>query len=137
MCEVSPDTKVLTFDMKGSTVDRQVLNDKNVKIVQSGNKQEKERIMSIIKKEVLKDKDFTNLGMKFTLSDSDADLLKRMVKSDSDYLKIFNITDYSILVNIHKYYKEDMENKSYKVMASTEKNYIFSFSIIDFLGVKT
>jgi len=135
MCEGNPLTKIFTFDLKGSTVDRDVIKSDNLKILKTGNEADKSKIIEKFSKEVLKDKDFTNLDLKFKLSKKDADCLRKMIRSDSELLRLSCVTDYSLFVTIHKYSAEDLENKSYRVMASSDKKYIFSISIIDYLGV--
>ena len=46
------------------------------------------------------------------------------------------VTDYSLVVFVHKYRKEDIEkNKESKhIIASKDLQYIFNFCIVDFLG---
>ena len=137
MCEVSNSSKIYTFDMKGSTVDREVIKLSKLKLLKGDDESEKATIIAKISKEVLKDKDFMNLGLKFNISSKDAELFRKMVKSDAEYLRDFQITDYSLFVTIHKYSEEEFEQvkSNYRVMASTDKKYLFSFSIIDYLGV--
>jgi hypothetical protein len=120
--------------MKGSTVDRNVIIEEDKVIIKKG---EIDKIIEKYKKEVLKDMDFIDLGLTFKLSKKDSLTLQSFTKYDAEMLKEFNLTDYSLLVSIHKYTKEDFE-KSYKncrVMKSYDSKYLFNFSIIDFLCV--
>jgi len=135
MCELPSSSKIYTFDMKGSTVDREVINKVNLKVLKNASEPERVKVLEKYSKEVLKDKDFINLELKFNVSAEDAELLNMMVKSDAEYLSKHYVTDYSLFVTIHKYNEEDIQNKSYRTMISTDKKYMFSFSIIDYLGV--
>ena len=52
------------------------------------------------------------------------------------FLQNYQITDYSLLVFVHKYRKEDIikYKNCLRIFPSKDKKYIFNFSIVDFLG---
>lgn len=86
---------------------------------------------------ILKDMDFRDLGVNFHLTKKDSNILTHFIKNDSEFLRQYNLTDYSLLVTIHHYTKIDYE-KSYKnqrIMKSNDGKYLYNFSIIDFLSV--
>jgi hypothetical protein len=94
-------------------------------------------VMQKYKDKVLKDNDFTDLKLQFKLSNPDSEIFQQNICSDAELLRGYNLMDYSLLVSIHTYTKEDEERNrnNYRVMISTDKEYIFNFSIIDFLTV--
>ena len=121
--------------MKGSSVDRRVLDRSDAEKIRKG-LQSNEGTDS---KLILKDVDFVDLGMKFKLSKKDCAALQSFVASDSELLKTHKLTDYSLLVTIHTFNKEDYE-KAYKnprIMKSYDNKYLYNFSIIDFLTVSS
>ena len=122
-------TKVLTFDLKGSTVDRQCINNEDVKL-------KKEELIKKYKNTVLKDKDLGIIDMKFTINVKDWEMLTSVIDSDSMFLENCEVTDYSLLVFVHKYRKEDVINNKYytRIIPSKDNKYIFNFAIVDFLG---
>ena len=122
-------TKLLTFDFKGSTVDRQ-------SILKSDEKLNKQDLAKKYRNKVLKDKDLDLLDMKFTLSNNDCQQLISVIDSDTAFLQNYEVTDYSLLVFVHKYRKEDVINNKYctRIIPSKDNKYIFNFSIVDFLG---
>lgn len=86
---------------------------------------------------MFKDEDFDKFKLNFTLSARKAKLLQDCVESDTSLLLENNITDYSILVSIYDY-KEEIARKyssNYRIFESSDKKYIYVFSIIDFLTV--
>jgi hypothetical protein len=100
----------------------------------------KGKIDEVIKKNskvVLKDNDFTNLKLKFKLTKKDSTRLDKWVNHDCELLKGNSITDYSLLITIHNYTKEDYErNKNnHRVLKSFDNLYLYNFSIIDFFCV--
>ena len=123
------ETKLLTFDFKGSTVDRQVISKEDLGML-------REKIWEKYRNKVLKDKDLNITGLKFILNFNDWKTLTSIIDSDSSFLQNLAVTDYSLVVFVHKYRKEDLEkNKgSKRVMASKNHKYIFNFCIVDFLG---
>ena len=59
-----------------------------------------------------------------------------MIDSDSMLLETFQVTDYSLVVFVHKYRKEDLDNKisHSRIFSSKDNKYLFNFTIVDFLG---
>ena len=109
------DTKLLSFDFKGSTVDRQVIlkGDYNLK---------KELLWLKYKNKVLKDKDLNLIGIKFILDYQNWRNIINYIDSDSSFLQNLGITDYSLIVFVNR------------IIESKDRNYIFNFSIVDYLG---
>lgn len=130
MCELPSITSLLTFDLKGSTVDRQCISSKDEHQLSP------EILMQKYAKKVLKDKDLSILRLKFILSSYDGKNLITCVDNDSLFLEKYCITDYSLLVFVHKYNREDLCQNfgNLRIMQSVDNKYIFNFSIIDFLG---
>ena len=122
-------TKLLTFDFKGSTVDRQVINEMDVKL-------NKIELVKKYKNTVLKDIDLGIIDLKFIINSNDCQQLMSIIDSDSMFLQNYEVTDYSLLVFVHKYRKEDIKNNKYttRIIPSKDNKYIFNFSIVDFLG---
>ena len=122
-------TKLLTFDFKGSTVDRQSIAEEDVKL----NKQE---LLNKYKNIVLKDIDLGIIDMKFVIDYNNWQKIMSVIDSDSMFLQNYEVTDYSLLIFVHKYRKEDMINnkKCSRIIPSKDNKYIFNFAIIDFLG---
>ena len=129
MNELPIKTKLLTFDFKGSTVDRQSIADEDTKL----NKQE---LVNKYKNKVLKDIDLGIIDMKFVIDYNNWQKIMSVIDSDSMFLQNFEVTDYSLLIFVHKYRKEDLINnkKCSRIIPSKDNKYIFNFAIIDFLG---
>ena len=129
MMDLPLETKMLTFDLKGSSVDRQSIKkcDEDKNIIELKKK---------YKNYVLKDIDLKILNMSFNLNYNEGKNLISIIDNDIEFLQKFYVTDYSLLIFIHKYRKEDLENNldNICVMKSKDNKYIFEFSIIDFLG---
>jgi hypothetical protein len=129
MMDLPLETKILTFDLKGSSVDRQSIKkcDEDKNIIELKKK---------YKNSVLKDIDLKILKMSFYLNYNEGKNLISIIDNDIEFLQKFFVTDYSLLIFIHKYRKEDLENNldNICVMKSKDNKYIFEFSIIDFLG---
>lgn len=123
------ETKLLTFDFKGSTVDRQVIAKEDCRLP-------KEKIWKKYKNTVLKDKDLDITGLKFILDFKDWQNITSIIDSDSSFLQNLQVTDYSLVVFVHEYRQEDLEkNKGNKrVIKSKNNKYIFNFCIVDYLG---
>jgi hypothetical protein len=121
--------------LKGSTVDRNALDSKDKDMIVLGKKNE---VIEKYSKKILKDNDFKLLDFSLKLSKRDAQLLRENLCSDSEFLKGYNLTDYSLLLSIHKFTKEDADKsfKNYRIMKSFDGKYLYNFSIIDFLTVK-
>ena len=129
MMDLPLETKMLTFDLKGSSVDRQSIKkcDEDKNIIELKKK---------YKNYVLKDIDLKILKINFYLNYNEGKNLISIIDNDIEFLQKFFVTDYSLLIFIHKYRKEDLENNldNICVMKSKDNKYIFEFSIIDFLG---
>lgn len=122
------------FDLKGSTVDRNTLEPKDRDMIRNGKKHE---VVEKYAKKVLKDNDFKELEFKLKLSKKDAQFLQKNISADAEFLKGYQLTDYSLLLSLHKYSKDDMNKsfKNYRIMQSFDGDYIYNFSVIDFLTV--
>jgi len=122
-------TKLLTFDFKGSTVDRQSISDEDIKL----NKQE---LVNKYKNTVLKDIDLGIIDMKFVIDYNNWQKIMSVIDSDSMFLQNYEVTDYSLLIFVHKYRKEDLINNknNSRIIPSKDNKYLFNFSIVDFLG---
>lgn len=133
MCYLPLETKVLTFDLKGSSVDRDCIS-KDDRL----SNMEKDNLISKYRNQILKDNDLRFLELPINLNQSDSKNLTQNVENDSYFLEKNNITDYSLLIAIHKFkpddYRKNLNNLG--VMKSNDDKYLFSFSIIDFLTVK-
>ena len=122
-------TKLLTFDLKGSTVDRQSINKNDEKL-------KTDLLFKKYSNIVLKDIDLKILKLKFNLNSYDSKNLIKSINNDSDFLEKYQITDYSLLVFVHKYRQGDVSISlgNSGVNKSQDKKFLFEFSIIDFLG---
>ena len=129
MNDLPLETKLLTFDFKGSTVDRQTIDKNDIDL-------DMEKLIAKYNNKVLKDIDLGIVGMKFSLNFKDWQKLTSAIDSDSLLLQSLEVTDYSLVVFIHKYRKEDIINNKgcLRIMGSKDGKYIFNFSIVDFLG---
>jgi len=89
------------------------------------------------KKKVLKDNDFMDLSLKLNLSKKDSHFLIENLHLDADFLKGYNLTDYSLFVTMHKYSELEANTifKNHRLNKSTDSTIIYNFSIIDFLCV--
>lgn len=121
--------------MKGSTRDRTTFEPKDKEMIQNGKQQE---VIEKYIKKVLKDNDFTDLNLKFKLTKKEAKNLIQNISLDADFLKGYNLTDYSLFVTFHKYSDEEASKafKNYRVNKAIDNSVIYNFSIIDFLCVK-
>ena len=128
MNDLPLETKLLTFDFKGSTVDRQTIDENDVNL-------DKEKIIHKYRNKVLKDIDLGIIDLKFIIDSENWQKLTSIIDSDSLFLQGLEITDYSLIVFVHKYRKEDLYNNNcIRIIASKDHKYIFNFSIVDFLG---
>ena len=120
--------------MKGSTRDRSTFELKDRDMILNGKQQE---VLEKYKKKVLKDNDFMDLKLQFKLSKKDANNLIQDISLDADFLKGYNLTDYSLFVTIHKYTEEEANKslKNYRINKAVDNSVIYNFSIIDFLCV--
>ena len=101
------------------------------------NKGKADEVLCGLKNKVLKDTDFKELGIKLPVSKKDYETLTSNIRDDMIFLCRRNITDYSILINIHNFSPEDWAKVSnnYRVVRSTDGSQIYTFSIIDFITV--
>ena len=129
MDDLPLDTKLLTFDFKGSTVDRQIILKSDLGLI-------REKLWAKYKNKVLKDIDLDIIGIKFILEYENWKNIISIIDADSSFLQNLGVTDYSLVVFVHKYRKEDLEiNRGCtRVIESKDRKYIFNFSIVDFLG---
>ena len=129
MNDLPINSKLLTFDFKGSTVDRQTISKYDVNL-------DKSELISKYKNKVLKDIDLGIIGLKFEINSDDLQKLSNIIDSDSSFLQNFEITDYSLIVFVHKYNNDDLINNrgSSRIFPSKDKKYFFNFTIVDFLG---
>ena len=129
MNELPLETKLLTFDFKGSTVDRQTIEKADTTL-------NREQLFIKYKNKVLKDIDMGIIGMKFILDFENWKNITNIINCDSLFLQSLEVTDYSLIVFVHKYRKEDIINYQgcSRIIPSKDNKYIFNFSIVDFLG---
>ncbi len=96
-----------------------------------------EKLLEKYKKSTLKDNDFTDLHLSLHLYNEDKLKIMAKIEHDSKFLQSYNLTDYSLLLSIHIYIEEEYEK--YKdiptIFKSSDGNFIYCFSIIDFLCV--
>lgn len=121
--------------MKGSTRDRNTFDLSDKEKIKEGKIEE---IKDKYRKKVLKDNDFTDMEMKLKLSKKDKENFIQNIHLDADFLKGYNLTDYSFFVTMHKYSEIEANTafKNYRLNISTDNKIIYNFSIIDFLCVK-
>ena len=129
MGELPLETKLLTFDFKGSTVDRQTIEKRDTAL-------NREQLFIKYSNKVLKDTDLGIIGMKFVLNFENWQNITNIINCDSLFLQNLEVTDYSLIVFVHKYRKEDIINFQgcSRIIPSKDNKFIFNFSIVDFLG---
>ena len=129
MNDLPLETKLLTFDFKGSTADRQTIDKEDMNL-------DTEALIMKYKNKVLKDMDLGISGIKINLSEENSKKLISIIDNDSLFLQKLEVTDYSLVIFVHKYRKEDLINNKEctRIIGSKDGNYIFNFSIVDFLG---
>jgi hypothetical protein len=98
-----------TFDMKGSSVDRQVI------------KPNEENIQEKLRKNVLKDMDFLQFEEYFKVSGKTAQFLRKQLMSDVDFLRSCELIDYSLIVFKINKAIFDEELIKYKKFVETNK----------------
>lgn len=147
MCTINPLDIHLTFDLKGSTVDRLTLTPNEIHVLKNprnlkSSKDAKKRIIQRKKDVVLKDEDFRILDFKLNLSNNDKYNFLRLIKEDANFLKSFNITDYSLLLtvfnrrsknNLQKN-EENLRRPNRGLFESDDKLFFYQISIIDYLS---
>jgi len=133
MCELPDESRFFTFDLKGSSVDRSSFRESQKAFYKDGFQDE---IEDNHKNLILKDNDFEHLKLNFLLSTKDAKNFILSIENDAQFLSNYNITDYSLLVTIHKFDKDAyLKSFNCRVMKSYDDKYLYNFSIIDFLTV--
>ena len=123
------DSNILTFDLKGSTVDRQSIKEEEINL-------NKKTLFNKYKNIILKDVDLKITDIKIVLNPYDGKNILLSICNDSIFLQKYDVTDYSLLIFINKYNKQNLEKHigNPRIMPSADNNYIFNFSIIDYLG---
>jgi hypothetical protein len=123
------DSNILTFDLKGSTVDRQSIKKEDIDL-------KKKVLFNKYKNVILKDIDLNITDIKIQLNPYDGKNLLLSICNDSMFLQKYDITDYSLLIFINKYNKKNLEKHfgNSRVMAGIDEKYIYNFTIIDYLG---
>jgi hypothetical protein len=123
------DSNILTFDLKGSTVDRQSIKEEEINL-------NKKTLFNKYKNIILKDVDLKITDIKILLNPYDGKNILLSICNDSIFLQKYDVTDYSLLIFINKYNKQNLEKHigNPRIMPSADNNYIFNFSIIDYLG---
>ena len=123
------DSNILTFDLKGSTVDRQSIKEEEINL-------NKKTLFNKYKNIILKDVDLKITDIKILLNPYDGKNILLSICNDSIFLQKYDETDYSLLIFINKYNKQNLEKHigNPRIMPSADNNYIFNFSIIDYLG---
>ena len=123
------DSNILTFDLKGSTVDRQSIKEEDIDL-------KKKTLFNKYKNIILKDVDLKITDIKIELNPYDGKNILLSICNDSIFLQKYDVTDYSLLIFINKYNKQNLEKHigNPRIMPSADNNYIFNFSIIDYLG---
>ena len=129
MNELALGKNILTFDLKGSTVDRQSIKKEDLIY-------NKEELINKYKNVVLKDVDLSIINIKIELNTSKGKILLNSIFNDSLFLEKYGVTDYSLLVFVYNYTQKYMEKYycSHRIIADIDNKYIYDFSIIDFLG---
>ena len=121
-----------TFDLKGSTVDRRIIKRSDLDLIHKN-----EKFFEKYKKSTLKDNDFSDLKLSLLLKKEDANKIVSRIEQDSKFLQSYNLTDYSLLLSIHVFMKEDYDKAkdNPRIFRSVDGKYLYCFSIIDFLSV--
>ncbi len=98
-----------------------------------------DKLISLPRDKVYKDQDFRRLGLKFDVTKKDGLLLKNFIKQDAEFLRDYDITDYSLLVSIYKF--SDLENlqhkNNYRIFKSNDEKFLYCFCLVDFLTVSS
>lgn len=86
----------------------------------------------------MKDNDFTDLKLSLSLKREDANKIISRLEQDTKFLQSYNLTDYSLLLSMHVFLKEDYEKfkDNPRIFKSDDGKFLYCFSIIDFLSVK-
>lgn len=134
MIDLPLENRYFLFDLKGSSVNRSTLKEQQKAFYANGFK---DKINDKDNLTILKDNDFNFLKLNFFLSQKDAKNFILSIENDAQFLSNYNLTDYSLLVSVNKFDKDDyLKNFNCRVMKSFDNKYLFNFAIIDFLTVK-
>ena len=122
-------SNILTFDLKGSTVDRQSIKKEDINL-------KKENLFHKYRNIILKDIDLKITDIKIELNPYDGKNILLNICNDSMFLQKYDVTDYSLLIFINKFNKQNLEKHfgNPRIMPGVDDKYIFNFSIIDYLG---
>ena len=148
-------TKLYTFDLKGSTVNRMTMSYDELNIIKKNSLlYNHNKSVYNLNNKVMKDEDFRLLGINYlNFVDSERYRFINLIEEDALLLKKYNITDYSILLSIYDlkdYYNTlDLENnltersekfdyisklQNYNnTFISEDQRYLYQIAIIDFL----
>ena len=123
------DSNILTFDLKGSTVDRQSIKKEDINL-------NKKALFNKYKNTILKDIDLKIIDIKIELNHFDGSNILNSICNDSIFLQKYDITDYSLLIFVNKFNKKNLEKHlgNCRIIPAVDEKYIFNFSIIDYLG---
>lgn len=113
-------------------MDRRIIKRSDLELIRKNDKH-----FEKYKKSTLKDNDFTDLKLSLSLRKEDANKIITRMEQDTKFLQTYNLTDYSLLLSIHIFMKEDFERTrdNPRIFRSADGNYLYCFSIIDFLSV--
>ena len=123
------DSNIITFDLKGSTVDRQSIKKEDMNL-------KKENLFRKYRNIILKDIDLKITDIKIELNPFDGKNLLSSICNDSMFLQKYDVTDYSLLIFVNKFNKKNLEKHlgNTRIMPGLNDKYIFNFAIIDYLG---
>ena len=95
-------------------------------------------IIEKYKNSILKDNDFKDLKLRLILKKEEINDIIKRIQQDAQFLELYNLTDYSLLLSIHSFSKEEYEKSkdNPRIFKSLDDKYMFCLSIIDFLCVK-
>ena len=85
------DSNILTFDLKGSTVDRQSIKEEEINL-------NKKTLFNKYKNIILKDVDLKITDIKILLNPYDGKNILLSICNDSIFLQKYDVTDYSLLI---------------------------------------
>jgi len=114
-------------------VDRRIIKRSDLELINNN-----EKLVDKYKKSTLKDNDFTDLKLSLSLKKEDAKKILSRIEQDIKFLQSYNLTDYSLLLSMHVFLKEDYEKfkDNPRIFRSDDGKFLYCFSIIDFLSVK-
>lgn len=114
-------------------MDRRIIKRSDLELINNN-----EKLVDKYKKSTLKDNDFTDLKLSLSLKKEDAKKILSRIEQDIKFLQSYNLTDYSLLLSMHVFLKEDYEKfkDNPRIFRSDDGKFLYCFSIIDFLSVK-